>query len=115
MNYYSYYPLVTPKPSLFGNLFRGINFHSILSGTQKALNLANQAIPLIKQAAPMFQNAKTMFRVINEFRKTDSPSVNKVSKVSNDNNTNKMSDDTDTLSDNNVVQTGGPTFFFGQS
>ena len=70
MNYYPYYPIIPTRPSLFG-LFRGFNFGSILSGTQKALNLANQAIPLIKQASPMFKNAKTMFKVINEFRKTD--------------------------------------------
>lgn len=70
MNYYPYYPIIPTRPSLFG-LFRGFNFGSILSGTQKALNLANQAIPLIKQASPMFKNAKTMFKVMNEFRKTD--------------------------------------------
>lgn len=70
MNYYPYYPIIPTRPSLFG-LFRGFNFGSILSGTQKALNLANQAIPLIKQASPMFKNVKTMFKVMNEFRKTD--------------------------------------------
>ena len=70
MNYYPYYPIIPTRPSLFG-LFRGFNFGSILSGTQKVLNLANQAIPLIKQASPMFKNAKTMFKVMNEFRKTD--------------------------------------------
>lgn len=74
MNYYPYYPIIPTKPSLFG-LFKNFNFGSILSGTQKALNLANQAIPLIKQASPMFKNAKTMFKVMNEFRKTDDAKV----------------------------------------
>lgn len=70
MNYYPYYSIIPTRPSLFG-LFKGFNFGSILSGTQKALNLANQAIPLIKQASPMIKNAKTMFKVMNEFRKTE--------------------------------------------
>ena len=105
MNYYPYYPLVQPRPSLFGGIMRGFNFQSILSGTQKALNFANQAIPLIKQAAPMVQNAKTMFRVINEFRKTDVPVVSNASKVSNDITSNNV-----TL-ESTVVQTGGPVFF----
>ena len=74
MNYYPYIPVMPTRPSLFG-IFKGFNFGSILSGTQKALNLANQAIPLIKQVSPVFKNAKTMFRVMNEFRKTDTVST----------------------------------------
>lgn len=77
MNYYPYYtsiPYVT-KPSLFGGLFKGIKFSSILNGTQKTLNVVNQAIPLIKQAKPLVDNAKTMFNIMNEFKKTDNPIV----------------------------------------
>lgn len=108
MNYYPYYPIVPARSSLFG-LFRGFNFGSILSGTQKALNLANQAIPLIKQASPMIKNAKTMFRVINEFRKPD----NSVKTYQNT----KVSNNTDNNINNNINNNtnkeynDGPTFF----
>lgn len=59
------------RPSLFSRFFKGINFSSILSGTQKTLNVVNQTIPLIKQAKPLIHNAKTMFKVMNEFKKND--------------------------------------------
>lgn len=82
MNYYPYFngiPYMTAAPvartGLFGNLFRGINFSSILSGTQKTLGIVNQAIPLVKQAKPVLNNAKTMFRVMNEFKKVDTPTA----------------------------------------
>lgn len=82
MNYYPYFngvPYMTAAPvartGLFGNLFRGINFSSILSGTQKTLGIVNQAIPLVKQAKPVLNNAKTMFRVMNEFKKVDTPTT----------------------------------------
>ena len=76
MNYYN--PYFTSYPSvasigtrtgLFSRLFSGFNMSSILSGTQKTLNIVNQTIPLIKQAQPILRNAKTMFRVMNEFKK----------------------------------------------
>lgn len=80
MNYYPYFnglPYMTAAPvaraGLFRNLFRGINFSSILSGTQKTLGIVNQAIPLVKQAKPILNNAKTMFHVMNEFKKVDTP------------------------------------------
>ena len=77
MNYYNpyfgMYPYLTnaPKVGLFKSLFGNLNFSSILSGTQKTLNIVNQSIPLIKQAKPIISNAKTMFRVMNEFKKND--------------------------------------------
>ena len=99
MNYYPYYPIIPTRPSLFG-IFRGFNFGSILSGTQKALNLANQAIPLIKQVSPVFKNAKTMFKVMNEFRKPD------IKKEVNKEITNK-----EVGAKTNKTQVNGPTFF----
>lgn len=106
MNYYPYYPMIPTRPSIFGML-RNFNFGSILSGTQKALNLANQAIPLIKQATPMFKNAKTMFKVMNEFRKTDSPSKSVVKNV--------QKEDVKEVKSNYVEDVkknyDGPTFF----
>ena len=107
MNYYPYYPIIPTRPSLFG-IFRGFNFGSILSGTQKALNLANQAIPLIKQVSPVFKNAKTMFKVMNEFRKTDKkPTKQSNNAIKNDNiDTNIEKESTsDSFSENS------PTFF----
>lgn len=83
MNYYPYFngfPYMNAAPvaraGIFRNLFRGINFSSILNGTQKTLGIVNQAIPLVKQAKPMFNNAKTMFKVMNEFKKVETPITN---------------------------------------
>ena len=83
MNYYNpyfaSYPYynVASKTGLFSKLFgSGFSFSKILSGTQKTLNFANQAIPLVKQVSPMMRNAKTMFKVMNEFKKVDTPIKN---------------------------------------
>lgn len=95
MNYYYPYFNMAPaaKTGLFKSLFGGIKFSSILSGTQKTLNVVNQAIPLIKQAKPVINNAKTMFKIMNEFKKVDTPtSINE-----------------DTIK--KEAETSGPTFF----
>lgn len=77
-NIYPYMNTATPKVGIFSRLFgNGINFSSILSGTQKTLNIVNQTIPIIKQATPIMKNAKTMFKVMNEFKKVDTPTVEK--------------------------------------
>ncbi len=113
MNYYNpyYYMVPTVSSSLGRGLFsgtlrRGINWSSILNGAQRTLGLVNQAIPLVKQAAPMMRNAKTMFKVMNEFKKVDTPI----------NNSNNMSDSV--INDNSIpnesaqfVSNSGPTFF----
>lgn len=90
MNFYNpyYMPYMVPRSSggilsrLFGN---GISFNSILNGTQKTLNIINQAIPVVKQVTPMFRNAKTIFNVMNEFRKVDEPIKNEKTKIIDDN------------------------------
>lgn len=46
-----------------------INWSSLLSNTQKVLNVANQVIPLYYQAKPMFQNLKALGRIGKEFSK----------------------------------------------
>ena len=51
----------------------GINFSNILTNTNKTLNIINQVIPIIKQATPLVKNTKTMFKVMNEFKKVDTP------------------------------------------
>lgn len=88
MNYYYPYfqmpynvasmPVKTGLRGLLGN----IKWSSILNGTQKTLNVVNQAIPLVKQAKPIINNAKTMFRVMNEFKKVDTNLTNQVSNQS---------------------------------
>ena len=106
MNYYnpyfSMYPYVNTfsRPGLFSRIITGIksiNFSSILSGTQKTLNVVNQTIPLVKQVTPVMKNAKTMFKVMNEFKRVNTPSSNK--------NNNIKQEITKTTNNN------GPTFF----
>lgn len=107
MNYYNPYfmggyPYTASQTGLFSRLFNGINFSNILSGTQKTLNIVNQAIPLVKQAKPIISNARTMFRIMNEFKKVDTPTINKEEKTTN-NETKKI--------EPYVKNDVGPTFF----
>lgn len=119
MNYYNpyYYTLPTmltqsaPKIGLLSKLFgkSGATISSILTGTQKVLNVANQTIPLVKQAGPMFTNAKTMFKLMNEFKKNDVKKRNnnyqhQANKTSNNIKENMKENQHD------IINTG-PTFF----
>lgn len=112
MNYYypyfsyPYANVGSSNGGLFSKLLgRGINWGSILSGTQKTLNIVNQTIPLVKQISPVMKNAKTMFKIMNEFKKVDTP-------VGEDSST-QVVDDTNEkiISTNNVSNNNGPTFF----
>lgn len=111
MNFYNPYYYMMPASTglgrgLLGSTVRsGINWSGILNGAQRTLGLVNQAIPLVKQAAPMMRNAKTMFKVMNEFKKVDTPNNEK--KVSSGGN------QVNNLPEENVqmVSSGGPTFF----
>jgi hypothetical protein len=120
MNYYNpyfgMYPYMTntvSNPGIFNRLLgsiRGINFSSILSGTQKTLGIVNQTIPLVKQATPIVKNAKTMFKVMNEFKRVDN-SKGEVKNTTNLNN--KIEDikqDAKNYIDTNKLN-NGPTFF----
>lgn len=112
MNYYNPYfysiPSTTTVPRL--GLFRrllggtGITFGGIVDGTQKFLNIANQAIPLVRQVKPIVGNAKTMFKVMNEFKKTQPV------KKENINNEIKSNSVINNENSNNN-QNSGPTFF----
>lgn len=77
MNYYLPFntiPYETQNIGLINRIFKnGINWSSILTNTQKTLNIINQTIPVIKQAKPVINNVKTMFKVMNEFKKVDTP------------------------------------------
>lgn len=75
---YNYAPLsavasANTSRGLLSSLFGGGKLSTFLNGTQKTLNIVNQAIPLVKQMGPVVKNAKTMFRVMNEFKKVDVP------------------------------------------
>lgn len=112
MNYYNPYYFANPSNIGYGSLFssigRNFSFGRILNGAQRALGLFNQALPLIKEAAPMMKNARTMFKVMNEFKKIDSPSRNNVAtKTSNNNSLPDSNYDKEAIFYNN----GGPTFF----
>jgi len=114
MNYYPYFnsvPYMTQtmaKPSIFKSLLGNINLSSIISGTQKTLNIINQTIPLIKQAGPVINNAKTMFRVMNEFKRVDTPIFQK----ENTNTVIQKNDNDLTLTTNTpTYSNNGPTFF----
>ncbi len=108
MNYYNpyfgIYPTAPTSSGLFSKLLSGggIKWGSLLSGTQKVLGVANQAIPVIRQITPVMKNAKTMFRVMNEFKKVDTPTeVNEtITQPTNDIKTTSKS-----------LNEGGPTFF----
>lgn len=118
MNYYNPYfgypymssPAAGTSSGLFGNLFRnGINWSSILSGTQKTLNIANQAIPLVKQITPVMKNAKTMFHIMNEFKKVDTPPTTQETASNNSKKENNTNEDMEYV--NTSQNGGGPTFF----
>lgn len=110
MNYYNPYLMSYPYVSgvtnqgLFSRLFGGLNLSSILSGTQKTLNIVNQTIPLVKQAAPIVRNAKTMFKVMNEFKKVETPNQ---SQEINQNTTKKENSE---ILEHHITS-NGPTFF----
>ena len=64
-NYYPYN--YGRKKSIFSGS-RNFKWSTFLDGTQKTLNIINQAIPIIYQIKPIYQNAKTAFKVVNAFK-----------------------------------------------
>lgn len=108
MNYYNPYFYTMPMQTtrnigLFSRLLggSGITFKGILSGTERALNFANQAIPLVKEVRPMIGNAKTVFKVMNEFKKVEKP-ISTSNNVTNNSSINEV---------NEAIENNGPTFF----
>ena len=105
---YNYTPLTTiastnTSRGLFSSLFGGGKLSTFLNGTQKTLNIVNQAIPLVKQMGPVVKNAKTMFRVMNEFKKVDIPIQT---------NNQVLENNEEIIEEKNVTtKTIGPTFF----
>ena len=89
MNYYfPYMNIPTSSTGLLSRIFKnGINWSTILSNTQKTLNIVNQTIPLVKQVGPVVNNAKTMFKIMNEFKKVETPQNNTKTKEVKETNT----------------------------
>ncbi len=117
MNFYNPYYYVVPGAStglggrLFGGAIRnGLNWSTLLNGAQRTLGLVNQAIPLVKQAAPMVRNAKTMFKVMNEFKKVDTPQT-KINKELQSEQKNVYDSSVTDSQFNDFSSNGGPTFF----
>lgn len=119
---YYYYPYYSSIPyaqtasssGLFSKLFGGLNFSSILSGTQKTLNIVNQTIPIVKQASPMIKNAKSMFKIMNEFKKVDTPDVTTDRNGTNNNSYRSEQNNEQNLNSKVKEETNissGPTFF----
>ena len=64
---------------LKSSIFSRINWSSLLSNTQKTLNVVNQAIPLYYQVKPVFNNIKTIGKIGKEMTRlntTKTPSNN---------------------------------------
>lgn len=80
-NFYSY-PNFFTKPSLLSRI-KTINFTEFLNGTQKTLNIINQALPIFYQIKPLINNTKTIFKIANAINndsvktKTPAPSNTK--------------------------------------
>lgn len=91
----------SPYSSLAPLARRTINWGSLLSNTQKTLNIVNQAIPIVYQIKPMVNNARTMFKVASEFSKTNMNDSNQGNFVNN-NNLNYSND---------YDENTGPSFF----
>ena len=120
MNYFNPYfvtasPISSPTNGIFSFLrnARGLNLGTILNGTQRTLNIINQAIPVIKQMSPVVHNARTMFRVMNEFKKVDSKESTAKTTV---NNVNKNSENIEEniQNTNAYYNANGPTFFLSK-
>lgn len=125
MNFYNPYTMISPyyqAPAstglfrgLFGRLGAGINWGSILNNTQRTLNIVNQTIPLIKQTGPIVKNAKTMFRVMNEFKKVDSPirndNIYNEPIVKNNNSLNTPNNISTNHNEHTKITNNTPTFF----
>lgn len=97
----SYMPLRAIGPAAS----KGINWASILTNTQKTLNIVNQAIPLVYQVKPIINNARTMFKVASAFSSSNNNSSNKVSS-----NTNSYNSQDENIQSYNYDE-NGPSFF----
>ncbi len=61
------------RPGLF-QAFRNIKWNSILTNTQKTLNVINQAIPVYYQIKPIASNLRSFGKIMSAFNSPDTPS-----------------------------------------
>lgn len=117
MNYYNpyiFYPYPTSAPQVTSGILNGslgkgnFSFSSLLNGAQKTLNFVNQTIPVVRQVTPMIQNAKTMFRLMNEFKKVETPITPETKTVKQNISETKIENNN---TKNETVASNGPTFF----
>ena len=55
---------------------KNLNFNNILDGTQKTLNVINQAIPIFNQMKPLINNTKTLFKLTQIINEPENKEVN---------------------------------------
>ena len=84
-NFYNMQSFST-KPGFFNNL-KKLNFNDLLNGTQKTLNIINQAIPIIYQIKPLWENTKTIFKIAGAINTNDKEEKQKmkIKEIKNDN------------------------------
>jgi len=93
----------------FLSSLKKINLGSILTNTQKTLNIVNQAIPLVYQVKPIVDNAKTMFKIMGAVKEDETSSpIRNNKKINNSPNKNINNNPTVIETYNNSNQ---PKFF----
>ena len=70
------------RPSLF-NSIRNIKWGSILTNTQKTLNVINQAIPVYYQIKPIASNLRSFGKIMSAFNTPDSPKTSAPTTIEN--------------------------------
>lgn len=75
-----------PNDKMINNLqqIKKIDWTKLLDGTQKTLNIINQAIPIIYQVKPIIENAKTFINIANVLNEKDEEEEEEIKKT-NDN------------------------------
>ena len=99
------------NPGLFARglrLTRGINWGSLLDGTQKTLGVINQAIPIVYQVKPIINNAKTMLRIVSQMATSDNTPTNT---VRNNAGNNQLNSTLQTNQNIKPINTNQPIFY----
>lgn len=68
-----------PNDKMINNLqqIKKLDWTKLLDGTQKTLNIINQAIPIIYQIKPIIENAKTFINIANVLNEKDEEEIKK--------------------------------------
>lgn len=95
------------KPGLFKSL-AGIKWGSVLTNTQKTLNVINQAIPVYYQMKPIWGNLKSFGKIMSIFNEPDNNSNENNNQINNNLNENQINKNKNEKKEEN---TNLPTFF----